>query len=82
MLLGLALGKRLFIGALLMVIFIVTISAFNLTQQQSTNHDLQQVVNHQIPKLRMLNGMRDAARFEAVAIRDITCRVSTGYKLF
>ncbi|HQR82347.1 MAG TPA: HAMP domain-containing protein, partial [Thiotrichales bacterium] len=79
MLLGLALGKRLFIGALLMVIFIVTISAFNLTQQQSTNHDLQQVVNHQIPKLRMLNGMRDAARFEAVAIRDITLQADIAY---
>ncbi len=45
MLLGLALGKRLFIGALLMVIFIVTISAFNLTQQQSTNHDLLSGLN-------------------------------------
>jgi methyl-accepting chemotaxis protein len=72
MFLGLTIGKRLFIGAVLMVIFILSISVFGLLQQKKTNVDLQQIVSEQIPKLRMINGMRDAAKYEAVAIRDVT----------
>ena len=79
MLLGISIGKRLFIGALFIIIFIVFISLFSLWQQSRTNTDLQAIVAEQIPKLQLLNGMRDAARYEAIAIRDITLQADIAF---
>jgi len=79
MLLGFSIGTRLALSAGLMIVLLIGISILGIVQQHATNTELQLIVHQQIPKLRLINGMRDAARFEATAIRDITLQADIAF---
>jgi methyl-accepting chemotaxis protein len=68
---GMKVGVRLGAGFALVLVLMTALSLVGLNRMSALQAGLDQVVNHDYAKVTRLNAMRDAVRFQMVALRDV-----------
>ena len=64
-------GGRLGLGFGALIVFIVVLGFFGLSRLATLHDDFENVVKREYVKISLINTMRDAVRYQAVAVRDI-----------
>ena len=73
-------GTRLGFGFGILVLLLVVLSIFGLTSMALIEGHLERIVKQDYAKVTLTNTMRDAVRFQAVALRDVVLQEDLAFK--
>jgi len=73
-------GTRLAAGFALLLVLLAAITAIGLSRMALLQSNLDTVVNSDFAKVALANKMRDAIRFQSIALRDIVLQEDLGFK--
>ncbi len=73
-------GTRLGAGFGLVLLFMTVLSLVGLQRMSALQTDLDRIVNQDYAKITLLNTMRDAVRFQMVALRDVVMQEDLSFK--
>jgi methyl-accepting chemotaxis protein len=73
-------GTRLGAGFGLVLVFMTVLSLVGLQRMSALQTDLDRIVNQDYAKIAALNTMRDAVRFQMVALRDVVMQEDASFK--
>ena len=68
---NLKVGSRLALGFGIVLVLMMSLAAVAIGRMSFIQHNLDQIVEVDAVKIRLVNAMRDVARYQAVAIRDV-----------
>ena len=77
---GLKVGARLGVGFGILLTLLTVLSVIGLTRMALLQTNLEQIVKHESVKVALTNTMRDAVRFQAVALRDVVMQEDLSFK--
>jgi len=77
---SLKVGARLGLGFGLMLVLLVVLSVIGLTRMALLQSNLDYIVKQEYAKVALTNTMRDAVRYQAVALRDVVMQEDLSFK--
>ena len=73
-------GARLGVDFGILLALLVVLSVIGLTRMALLQANLEQIVKNDYVKVALTNTMRDAVRFQAVALRDVVMQEYLSFK--
>jgi len=73
-------GTRLGAGFGLLLLFVTVLGAVGINRLAFLQDNIDQIVNHNFIKIELANTMRDAVRYQAVALRDVVLQEDLAFK--
>lgn len=73
-------GTRLGFGFGIMLLLLVVLCIIGLTSMALIQGNLERIVKQEYTKVKLTNTMRDAVRYQAVALRDVVLQVDLAFK--
>ncbi len=73
-------GTRLGVGFGIMLVLLVVLSIIGLTSMALIQGNLEWIVKQEYAKVTLTNTMRDAIRYQAVALRDVVLQEDTAFQ--
>jgi methyl-accepting chemotaxis protein len=77
---GLKVGTRLAFGFGLLVTLLLVLGGIGLSRMSLLQNNLERIVTSDYAKVTLVNTMRDAVRFQAVALRDVVLQEDLAFK--
>lgn len=73
-------GTRLIVGFSLLMAFTIIMTMIGYRGMNTIHSSLYEVTHNEIPKIALVNAMRDAVRFQSIALRDIVLQEDLAFK--
>lgn len=77
---SLKVGTRLGVGFGLLLLFVTVLAMVGLNRLAFLQKNIDDIVNQNFVKIELVNAMRDAIRYQAVALRDVVLQEDLGFK--
>lgn len=77
---SLKVGTRLGVGFGLLLLFVTVLGVVGLNRMAFLQENIDQIVNQNFVKIELANTMRDAVRYQAVALRDVVLQEDLAFK--
>ena len=73
-------GTRLMVGFTILLVITISITVAALSDMRQIQASLSQVAETDMPSIALVNSMRDAVRFQGIALRDIIIQEDLAFK--
>ena len=73
-------GTRLGAGFAMLLLLLTVLALVALNRMAKLQDNIEQIVNHNFVKIELANTMRDAVRYQAVALRDVVLQEDLAFK--
>lgn len=73
-------GTRLGAGFGLLLLFVTLVALLGINRMAFLQENIERIVNHDFVKIELASAMRDAVRYQAVALRDVVLQEDLAFK--